>query len=412
MSFLSKIINKKEKGKHILSLDVGTKVAKALISYVDYEDGTVTNLGVGRAEQDTGNVVGGKITDVEKVTAALRAAIKEAEQMAKVSAKEAVMGFSGSTIKVCTNTFETVREKPQEKIETAELKNIVSGAHQRSLQEIMQGLAYREKQSGIKLVSSDIINFSIDGYRVINPLSFKGSNITIGISSSYVSMPDFEIINKIAADLGLKLLKIAYGPYAVIKAIGAEDSLNFSAVMIDVGGNITDVVLVRNGNIQSAGMFILGGRLFTRRLANKLDIGEKSAEELKIKYVMDRFALPEKLKIENMLSEDIDLWLSGVELILKDVGIKSLLPSKVFLYGGGSQLPGLANSLHRLDGSGIAFLDKIKLDFIRLAHVTGNIDKTQKLNDFQDVTLVGLAHLCLEGADEEDTANNFLAEIV
>lgn len=412
MSFLSKIINKKDKGKYVLSLDVGTKVAKALISYVDYEVGTVTNLGVGRAEQETGNVIGGKITDIKKVTEALRSAVTEAQLMAKVSAKEAVMGFSGNTIKICANSFEMVRANPQDKIEIAELKDMVHAAHKQLFEETTRGLTFRERQSGIKLVSADIINFSIDGYRVINPLSFKGHNIKIGISSSYVSIPDFEIINDIADELGVRLLKIAYGPYAVIKVIGAEDALNFSAVMIDVGGNITDVVLVKNGNIQSAEMFILGGRLFTRRLANKLDISEKAAEELKIKYAADSFSAAEKAKIEKLFVEDIDLWLSGVELILSEAGTKFLLPSKIFLYGGGSQLPGLVNSLHHLDSSAISFTDKINLDFIHLGHITGNIDKTQKLNNFQDITLVGLAHLCFDSADAEDIANNFLAEIV
>lgn len=412
MSFLSKIMHKKDKGKHILSLDVGTKVAKALISYVDYETGKVTNLGVGRAEQETGNIVGGKITDPRKVTEVLRAAIATAEQMAKVSAKEAAMGFSGNTIKISTNSFEMVRVDPQAKIEYAELKAIVLAAHKKSLEDINRGLTYRERQSGIKLVSADIVNFNIDGYRVINPLSFKGGNIKIDISSSYVSVPDFSLINDIVDDLGVRLLKVAYGPYAVIKAIGAEDSLDFSAAMIDVGGNITDVVLVKNGNIQSAGMFILGGRLFTRRLANKLNISEVTAEGLKMKYTADSFAPPETKKIEKILAEDVELWLSGIELVLSEAGTQFLLPSKIFLYGGGSQLPGLANSLHRLNNSNLTFSDKVKLDFIRLCHITGNVDKTQKLNDFQDITLVALAHLCFDSADKEDTANNLLAEIV
>lgn len=412
MSFLSKIMHKKDKGKYILSLDVGTKVAKALISYVDYETAQVTNLGVGRAEQEPGNIVGGKITDPRKVTEVLRAAIATAEQMAKVSAKEAVMGFSGNTIRISTNSFEMVRVDPQAKIENAELRAIVLAAHKKSLEDINRGLTYRERQSGIKLVSADIVNFNIDGYRVINPLSFKGGNIKIDISSSYVSVPDFSLINDIVDDLGVRLLKVAYGPYAVIRAIGAEDSLDFSAAMIDVGGNITDVVLVKNGNIQSAGMFILGGRLFTRRLANKLNISEATAEGLKVKYTADNFAPGEKMKIEKILAEDIELWLSGVELVLSEAGTQFLLPSKIFLYGGGSQLPELANSLHRLDNTSLTFSDKVKLDFIRLCHITGNVDKTQKLNDFQDITLVSLAHLCFDSADKEDTANNLLAEIV
>jgi cell division protein FtsA len=387
-------------------------MAKALVSYLDFEEGTVTNLGVGWAKQETGNIIGGKITDREKVTEALRRAIADAEKMAKVSAKDVVMGFSGNTVRVFTGSFETVRPAPEEKITKAELREMIWSAHKESMEQIEAGLTYRERRSGIRLVSADIVNFSIDGYRVINPLDFKGCNIKIGISSSYVSLPDFEIITGIAHELGLRLLRVAYGPYAVIKAIGAEDSLNFSSVLIDVGGNITDVILVKDGNIHNAGMFLLGGRLFTRRLTNRLDIAENMAEELKVKYSKGRFSETEKAKIEKMFAEDIDLWFSGVQLILAETGKKALLPSKIFLYGGGSQLPGLANSLHRLDGSEISFLDKIKLDFVRIGNITRNIDKTKKLDDFQDITLVSLAHLCFDGADEEDAANAYLAEII
>lgn len=409
---MSKILNKKDKGKYILSLDAGTRMAKALVSYLDFEEGTVTNLGVGWARQETGNILGGKITDRGKVADALRCAIADAEKMAKVSAKETVMGFSGNTVRVFTGSFKTVRPDPEEKITKAELREMIWSAHRESVEQIEAGLTYRERQAGIRLVSADIVNFSIDGYRVINPLDFKGSNIKIGISSSYVSLPDFEIITGIAHELGLRLLKIAYGPYAVIKAIGAEDSFNFSSILIDVGGNITDVILVKNGNIHHAGMFLLGGRLFTRRLTNKLDMAEDIAEELKVKYSRDRFSEAEKGKIGKMFAEDIDLWFSGVQLILAESGKKALLPSKIFLYGGGSRLPELANSLHRLDSSGISFLDKIKLDFVRIGNIARNIDKTKKLDDFQDITLVSLAHLCQDSADEEDAANAYLAEII
>lgn len=406
------MIRQKSKGKYVLSLDVGTKMAKALVSYVDFEAGSVTNLGVGRCEQEAGNIVGGKIVEVDKVAEALRCAADDAAKMAKVRPQEAVMGFSGNTIRIFTHAFEMEREDPQAKIDSSELREIVGEAYSRSLEEIERSLAFRERQAGFKVVSADIINFSIDGYRVINPLSFKGGMVKVGISTSFVLMPDFDIISDISDRLNVKLLKVSYGPYAVIKAIGAEDSLNFSAIMIDVGGNITDVVLVKNGNIQNAGMFILGGRLFTRRLAHKLGLPEKSAEEIKMKYAADRFAEVEKAKIGKMLSEDIELWLSGVQLVLGEAGAKFLLPSKIFLYGGGSQLPGIASSLNGLDSSGIAFLDKIKVNFIRMDHIVRNSDKTRQVKDFQDITLISLAHLCFDSADEEDTANGLLAEIV
>jgi cell division protein FtsA len=412
MNFLTKLIKKKTKGKYVLSLDLGTRVAKALVSYVDYDKNKITNLGIGRAEQKTGNVVGGKISDVRGVIAVCKRAIDDSAQMANIRPEEVMMGFSGNTVKICTSSFEINRKNPGNRMDVYELKNIIKDVHQKSLQKIQDTLTYKEKQTGIKLVSSDIVNFSIDGYRIINPLNFRGRRIRITISNFYVLMSDFVIINSIAEELKLKLLKIAYGPYAVVKAIGVEDALNFSAVMIDVGGNITDVVLVKNGNIQKAGMFILGGHLFTKRLAHKFDISEKNAEELKINYSKGRLNESDRNKIEDILSEDVSLWFSGVQLILEESAKDFLIPSRILFYGGGSQLPGIVSSINNLVKSDISFSDKPNLDFIRSSFVSDNTDKTKKLNDFQDMTLVGLVHLCLDFVDMEDTANFFLAQII
>jgi cell division protein FtsA len=412
MSFLQKIIEKKRKDKFIVSLDIGTKIAKAMVSHIDYDSGTVTNLGIGKAEQKPENIVGGKIFNVEGVISSCREAIEEAEKMANVRPKEMIMGFSGNTVKVSTHSSEIVRENPQSKMEMSELKNIIRDAYSRSSEKIEHNLTYREREAGIKLVSADVVDLNIDGYRVVNPLNFKGGKIKICISSSYILNSDFDVIGHMAEKLGLKPLKVAYGPYSVIKALGMADIHNFSAVLIDVGGNITDVVLVKNGNIRRAGMFILGGQLFTKRISNKFGISEKDAEELKIKYSKGRFDDNEKARMEEILAEDIDLWLSGVQLVLEESNEKSLVPSNVLFYGGGSQLPNLAASLNKLAKTTIPFSGRISLDFVRLNHIAGNIDKTGKLDSFQDITLVGLAHLCLDSADKEDTANNLLESII
>ncbi len=405
-------MRRKPKGKYVLSLDLGTRMVKAMVSYVDYEENKVANLGIGRAEQTAGNIVGGRISDVKGVTTACRQAITEAVRAAKVSPEEVIMGFSGNTAKLCTHNFEFQRKEPGEKMDAGELKELVKSVHQQSLDRIKGNLTYKEKQLGIKLVSSDIVNLSIDGYRVINPLSFRGKRVRITVSASYVLSSDYDIINSIAVALKLRLARIAYGPYAVLKAIGAGDALNFSAVMIDVGGNITDVVVVKNGNIQNASMFILGGHLFTKRLAHEFNLSEKNAEDLKVNYAKGRLDEKDQRRIAEMLAEDLDLWYSGVEFILQDASKEALIPAKLLCYGGGSQLPGLASTLNRLPNGNIPFSDKLQLGFIHSSHISGNTDKTGKLDNFQDITMLALAHLCLGKVDEEDTPNRFLAQII
>jgi cell division protein FtsA len=84
--------------------------------------------------------------------------------------------------------------------------------------------------------------------------------------------------------------------------MGVEDSLDFSAIFIDIGGGTTDIAVVRNGGLEGTKMFGLGGRAFTKRLAQELNIGFEEAEMLKIKYAEGKLGFDVSAKIEKILS--------------------------------------------------------------------------------------------------------------
>jgi cell division protein FtsA len=405
-------ITKKNKGRYVLSLDIGTEVVKALVSYVDYDGGKVINLGIGRSRQGGGNIVGGKIFSEQGVVKSCQSAIDEAVKKSGTYPNEVIIGFSGNTIKMCTSVFDVERKNQDSKIESYELKDIISKAHDNSILEINKNLSQREKQEGVRFISSDISDFVIDGYRIVNPLNFKGGKVKVSVSSSFVLSSDFEMIEKIVGDLNLKLLKISYGPYAVLKAIGGRDVFGFNAIMLDVGGNITDIVMVKNGNVQKAGMFVLGGRMFTKRIAHKFGLTEDQAEDLKIKYSKDQIDGADSKRIAEILEQDIDLWFSGVELTLESYAENYLLPAQILVFGGSSQLPGLVASLNKLRDKSFSFSGDLKLDFVFLEDVPDNVNKAQGINDSQDITLICLAHLCFDSANEEDAPNKILEDIV
>ena len=60
------------------------------------------------------------------------------------------------------------------------------------------------------------------------------------------------------------------------------------ALFIDVGGGTTDVALVRSGSVEGTRMFALGGRAFTKSLADRLDTSFEEAERIKIDHAQGR----------------------------------------------------------------------------------------------------------------------------
>ena len=86
------------------------------------------------------------------------------------------------------------------------------------------------------------------------------------------------------SQLDLELLEIVAEPYAVARVLGTEQVRQSGALFVDVGGGTTDVALVRQGGIEGTRMFALGGRAFTKSLADRLDLPFPRAEALKVDY--------------------------------------------------------------------------------------------------------------------------------
>ena len=67
----------------------------------------------------------GVVTDIASVIANCHSAIREAENMAGVTASKMILGISGELVKGATITTSYVRRDANSKIDLAELKNIV-----------------------------------------------------------------------------------------------------------------------------------------------------------------------------------------------------------------------------------------------------------------------------------------------
>jgi cell division ATPase FtsA len=90
----------------------------------------------------------------------------------------------------------------------------------------------------------------------------------------------------------------------LVKALTNDEPRNFNAIILDIGGRVTDVAIVFGGGIWGTRPLPLGGENF-----------------------------------------DLSFWLSGVETALSDFeGVKSF-PNRIILGGGGAQIEGLKEGL-------------------------------------------------------------------
>jgi len=401
----------RQKKSFALALDVGTEFVKALIFRIEGEKGYV--VGVGKKRQGLLEMQGGAVTDIEGVIRNCRDALNQAQEQAHLHASQTIIGIAGELVKGSTTSVRYTRDDPKAKITMGELTEIVSKVQQRAFNKTRSQLAWESgyREIDVKLVNAAVVDVKIDGLKVVNPLGFQGREVEIGIFNAFAPIVHLGALESIASSLDLDLLSVAAEPYAVARSVGLEEKPDFSAIFIDVGGGTTDIAVVRNGGIEATKMFALGGRAFTRRIAEVKEIPFQEAEELKINYSKGKLSDQKKEEIASILLPDTEVWLSGVELTLSEFSL-DLLPSKILLCGGGSELPEIRKILQTTKWtSQLPFAKAPSVRFLKPVEVVNIKDETGLLKTPADVTPMALANLAIDLAGEETLIEGILSRV-
>jgi cell division protein FtsA len=393
----------------LTALDVGTEFAKALIVGIQEDGEVLTGVvrGAGRRRQGLAHMQSGTVSDIDAVVANCRQALDEAEAMAGLRPGVAVIGIAGELVKGTTSIRTLRREQPQNPLTDGELERIVQRAQSEALDEAEKRIAWESgvERMEVRLVHAAIVEMKIDGYPVSNPIGFTGSQVELAVFNAFAPMVHLGALQSVAHRLGLQLLGVIAEPYAVATCLDPGELGDAGAVFVDIGGGTTDVAVVRHGGIAGTKMLALGGRAFTKGLAERFGLSFTRAETLKLAAGADE--LPEATPADDLraaLAEDAAIWRRGVELMISDLAAGELLPARVYLCGGGAELPQIADALAD-DGwwRRLPFARKPQVLALRPDDVTGLRDATASLSTRQDVTPMALAHQALV-IDSQSTA--------
>ena len=404
---------KKIENRYAIALDIGTEFAKCLVFKVEDGKGVVT--GTGRQRQKLSDMQGGSVTDIHGVVKNCQKAIERAAQAAKIMPKQVIMGIAGELVKGNTTTIKYTRPNPQAGITLEELKEIISMIQRRSFDRARQILAWEtgHAEVDVKLVNAAIVDVKIDGYKVTNPLGFQGRELQVGVFNAFAPIVHLGALQTIAAELGLDLLSIVADPYALARSVGPKESTEFSAIFIDIGGGTSDIAVVRQGGVEGTKMFALGGRSFTKRIAQVFGCTFLEAEQIKLNYSSGKLGAEDAQFVKKALKSDCQVWLSGVELTLEEFSSLDLLPSRILLCGGGSRLPEIEEILNAARWSAnLPFARKPTVHFIRPQDVENIVDQTGELINPWDITPMSLANLAIDLVGEEAVMDSILNRIV
>ena len=407
----------------ILALDIGTEFVKAVLAKPS-KKGSLEVLGVGKARQTEGNMHAGAVADIPAVVNVCEDALVKAEEQAGERADLTVVGIAGELIKGNTTTVNYTRKNPNKPISDSEMGEIIKKVQQKAGEVTKKTVALETGNDNVevRLINSAIVSLTIDGYKISNPIGFKGSDIVIQFYTAFAPLIHVAAIEKVCAELNLDLLTVAVEPFAVCRAcLGDDLESNFSGVVMDIGGGTTDVAVVEDGGVEGTKMFSIGGRSFTHQIAESLGVDFETAERYKLDFDSGKLDDRVKSKIETAISRNLSVWLTGIEVALEDFNNMGSLPRNILLCGGGASLSLLQEKLAISDWYTtlpfsrrpvIHLIDVAELPDLDIEHL--NVEALSEL-DHSFATALGLLRVgvdTLAGAPPENKLKAKIAKLL
>lgn len=403
----------------ILALDIGTENVKAVIARQNTSGG-LDIIGIGRARQASTNMYAGAIADIPAVVEVCEKALSQAEKMSGTTSKLTVVGIAGELIKGNTSTVRYRRKSGNKPLSEQEMALIIKRVQDRAGEQARQAIADETNNPDVevRLINSAIVSISIDGYKISNPIGFKGTDIVIQFYTAFAPLVHISAIEKVCAELSLDLLAVAVEPFAVCRAcLGDDLDSNFSGIVMDIGGGTTDIAVVDDGGVEGTKMFGIGGRSFTHQIAETLDIDFETAEKYKL-AIKNPAKVPADIKDKMLVAirRNLAVWLSGVEITLEEFNLTDMLPNKILLCGGGAGLNELQDVLATTDWfKELPFARRPVVHLVESADIPGINNTTDAVLDYSYVTALGLLRVALDtlaGVPEESGIRAKLAKLL
>lgn len=248
-------------------LDIGTSKIACLIAAVDLSGVRILGVGLQRAE----GVKAGVIIDLDRAEYAARAALAQAENMARVELTEVAVSVSCGRLK--SHNF------------TARV-DVASGLVQEAdVRRLMQAGQNYVEQSGRSLVHMNEVAVRLDGAPGSkDPRGMAARSLAFDLHA--VTADEAPLRNLLMAVQRCYLEPASHVPaaYASGLAVVSEDERRFGVTVIDMGAGTTSLAMFADDRFLYAGATPMGGAQITFDIARALHTPLAEAERIKALY--------------------------------------------------------------------------------------------------------------------------------
>jgi len=253
-----------------VGLDIGTSKVRCVIG--EPSDGGVMNI-IGTGQSESRGLRRGIVTTTDAVIETIKKAVGDAERMSGFEIQAATINLSGEHLRGENKTGIVAVAGAGREITTEDVERAVESASAMQL------------PAGWEIVDRLPQEFIIDGQDgIVEPIGMRGSRLESRIH--VVSSPSAGKQNVVKAILhaGLEVEKMILEPLAAAQSTLTDDDKEYGCALVNIGSELTSVMIFGRGAVQHTAVFPFGGMHFTKDIAVGLRVSIPEANKIKHHY--------------------------------------------------------------------------------------------------------------------------------
>lgn len=256
------------KDKVVCAVDIGSAKITTLIATLG--DGEKVNL-IGVSSVASKGVRKAQIVDIEDVVGAITESLEAAERMAGYSISSVFASIGGPQIESTNSHAVVAIAKPNGEIEENDVLRVNDGARAINLPTSKEILHVIPR------------SFAVDGQEGIkDPIGMTGIRLETDTHIITASITSMKNLIKCMGLVGVNVEELVFSGIASAAAVLTDTEKELGVIVVDIGGETTDVVIYADGAIAYSVVIPIGAKHITADLAVGLRVSLESAEKIKI----------------------------------------------------------------------------------------------------------------------------------
>ncbi len=256
------------KDKVICAIDIGSSKIATLIASIS-ENEKINLIGV--AATTSKGVRKGQVVDIDDAVECITESVEAAERMAGYSISGAFVTIGGAQIESVNQHAVVAVSEPEGEIKESDVLRVNEAA---------RALPMPAQREILHVIPR---TFTVDGQEGIkDPIGMTGVRLetdTHIITGSSTSMRN---LVKCIQEVGIDVKELVFGGIASSLAVLTDTEKELGVILVDIGGETTDVVVFIDGSVSYSAVVPIGARHVTSDLAVGLRVSLESAEKIKL----------------------------------------------------------------------------------------------------------------------------------